>query len=100
MDLIILLALITIIVIIRKDFKSFIYSLGAIEILFRVLHFIANNLGIIELSKFIRTYIPSSIISIFAHYSNGLFYDILVWVFVIFMGILDFYLFEYLIKRK
>ncbi|MBP3766648.1 MAG: hypothetical protein J6G98_05655 [Bacilli bacterium] len=100
MDLIILLVLIAIIVIVRKEFKSFIYSLGVIEIFFRVLHFIANNLGIVELSKFIRAYIPSSIISIFAHYSNGLFYDILVWIFVIFMGVLDYYLFKYLIKRK
>ena len=68
MDLIILLVLITLIVIIRKDFKSFIYSLGAIEILFRVLHFLGDNLGITELSKFISANIPKSIISIFANY--------------------------------
>ena len=100
MDLIILLVLITLIVIIRKDFKSFIYSLGAIEILFRVLHFLGDNLGITELSKFISANIPKSIISIFANYSNGLFYEILVWVFVIFMGILDYYLIIGLIKKK
>ena len=100
MDLIILLVLVTLIVIIRKDFKSFIYSIGSIEILFRVLHFIGANLGITELARIIDTYIPKSIISIFANYSTGLFYDILVWIFVIFMGILDYYLFNYLIKRK
>lgn len=100
MDLIILFVLIAIIVIIRRDFMSFIYSLGAIEILFRVLHFIGNNLGIVELKRIIDTYIPTSIISIFAKYSNGLFYDVLVWIFVIFMGVLDYYLFKYLIKRK
>ncbi len=100
MDLIILLLLVTIIVVIRKDFQSFIYSLGAIEILFRVLHFLGNHLEITELKRIIDTYIPTSIISIFAKYANGLFYNILVWIFVIFMGILDYYLFKYLIKRK
>ena len=100
MDLIIILVLVAAIVIIRKDFKSFIYALGVIEIFFRVMHFIARNLNITELSKFINTYIPESIISIFAKYSSGLFYDVLTWVFDIFMGILDYYLIKYLIKRK
>ena len=100
MDLIILLALVTLIVIIKKDFQSFIYSLGAIEILFRVLHFIADNLGITELTRIINTYVPGSIISIFAKYSNGLFYNILVWIFVVFMGIFDYFLIKQLIKRK
>jgi len=100
MDLIIILALIVIVVIIRKDFKCFIYSLGVIEIFFRVMNFIANNIGIAELTKVIKTYIPSSIITVLNNYSNGLLNTILVWIFVIFMGILDFYLIKYLIKRK
>ena len=100
MDLILVLVLIAIVVILRRDLKSFIYSLGVMEIFFRVVHFIGDNLGIIKLNEFIDTYIPSSIISIFAKYSNGLFYDVLVWIFVIFMGILDYYLIKYLIKRK
>ena len=100
MDLIIVLVLIAVIVILRRDFKSFIYSLGVLEIFFRVVHFIGDNLGIIKLNEFIDSYIPSSMISVFAKYSNGLFYDVLVWIFVIFMGVLDYYLIKYLIKRK
>ena len=100
MDLIIILVLLAAIVIIRKDFKSFIYTLGIIEIFFRVMHFIANNINIVELSSFINNYIPASIISVFARYSSGLFLDILSFVFVIFMGVLDFYLIKYVIKKK
>ena len=100
MDLIIILALIIIVIVVCKDFKCFIYSLGIIEIFFSVMNFIANNCGITELSKVIKNYIPSSIISVLNAYSNGLLNTILVWVFVIFMGILDFYLIKYLIKRK
>ena len=100
MDLIVILVLIAIVVIIRRDFKSFVYSLGVIEIFFRVIHFIARNLNIVELSNFIDKYVPSSIISIFRTYSSGLILDILSWIFVIFMGVLDYYLLKYLIKRK
>lgn len=100
MDLIIVLVLIAVIVILRRDFKSFIYSLGVLEIFFRVMHFIGDHLGIIKLNEFIDSYIPSSMISIFVKYANGLFYDVLVWIFVIFMGVLDYYLIKYLIKRK
>lgn len=100
MDLIIILSLIIIVVIVRRDFKCFIYSLGVIEIFLRVINFVANNCGIQELKKMINTYIPDSIISVLNNYSNGLLNSILIWVFVILMGILDFYLIKYLIKRK
>lgn len=100
MDLIIILALIIIIVVIRKDFSCAIYMMGAIEIFLRVLNFIANNVKIYELSNFIHNYIPSSIIAILNKYSAGLLNSILVWIFVICMGMLDFYLIKYLVKRK
>lgn len=100
MDLIVILALIAIVIIVLKDFKCFIYSLGIIEIFLRVMNFIADNLKIAELSRIIKTYIPSSIINVLNKYSNGLLNTILVWTFVIFMGILCFYLIKYLIKRK
>ena len=100
MDLIIIIVLIAIVVIIRRDFKSFIYSLGAIEIFFRIMHFIADNLNITELSRIINTYIPSSIISVFQNYATDLFLVILEWIFVIFMAILNYYLIKYIVKKK
>jgi hypothetical protein len=101
MDLIIILVLVAIVVFVRKDFKSFIYSLGVIELFFRIMHFIADNLGIVALSNFIRTYIPnSSIIGLLQQYSDGLLQTILVWIFVIFMGVLCYYLATYLVKKK
>lgn len=100
MDLIIILVLIAIVVIIRRDFKSFIYSLGVLEIFFRVVHFIVANIKIVELTKFVNAYIPNSIIGVFSKYANGLFFSVLEWIFVIFMGILDYYLIRYLVKKK
>ena len=80
--------------------KSFIYSLGALEIFFRVIHFIGDHLGIVKLNEFINSYIPESIKTVLEQYSDGLLEIILVWIFVIFMGILVYYLVKYLIKRK
>lgn len=100
MSLVILIIILAIIVIIRRDFKSFIYTLGVAEIFLRILTFIADNIGTNVVSDFIHKYIPSSIPSILATYSSGLLFTILEWIFVIFMGILGFYLIKYLIKRK
>lgn len=100
MDLIIILILIAIVIIILRDFKCFVYSLGIIEIFFRIANFISKNIEIKELSNFIDKYIPNSIISILEKYSNGLLYTVLSFGFVSLMAVLDFYLIKYLIKRK
>lgn len=100
MDLIIVLALIVLILIFFRNFKSFIYGLAIIEIFFRILTFIKNNLGIPEISTLIDRYIPESIISILAKYSSGLFYTILVWGFVVCMICFLVYLVKYFFGRK
>lgn len=97
MDLIVILVLIAFIIVWRRDFKSFIYIFGAIEIFLRLISFIKEALAIEALSKLA---IPSSILAIFGTYSTGLFYDILKFVYIIFIGILDYYLVKYIIKRK
>lgn len=100
MDLIILLILIAIIVFWTKDFKFFIYFLGIVEIFFRLLHFIADNIKMVELTSIIRNYIPSSIFNILAKYSSGLFYDILCWALFACFVTLEVYLVKYFFKRK
>lgn len=100
MDLIILLVLIAIVIFWTKDFKFFIYFIGIVEIFFRIMHFIADNLKIIEIKELIVNYIPSSIFSILAKYSNGLFYEILCWGLFACFVTLEVYLVKYFLKRK
>lgn len=97
MDLIVVLIVIAFIIIWRRDFKSFIYVFGAIEIFLRLISFIKETIKIEALSKLS---IPDSILTIFGTYSNGLFYDILKIVYIVFIGLLDYYLIKYIIKRK
>ena len=100
MDLIILLVVIAIVIFFFKDFKCFIYALGIAEIFLQVMDFIKRNVEVVEISSLIENYLPSSIIEIIGKYSNGLFYVILVWLFVFCMLCLDFYLLKYFFKRK
>lgn len=99
MDLIILLILIAIIIFFFKDFTAFVYFLGIVEIFLRIVNFIANNIGVNELSVWMNNNFPNSIFSILAKYSNGLLYDVLCWLIVFCFCVLLFNLVKYLIKR-
>ena len=99
MDLVILVILVIIILILFKNFNSFVYFLGITEIFFRIMHFIANNIGIKEVSNVINKYIPSSLFSLLAKYSNGLLYTILSWGLLICFIILEVSLIKYFFKR-
>lgn len=99
MDLVILVILLIIILIWFKNFNSFVYFLGITEIFFRIMHFISANIGIKEVSNVINTYIPSSLFSLLAKYSNGLLYTILSWGLLICFIILEVSLIKYFFKR-
>lgn len=100
MDLVIIFILLVLVAMFFRKFKSFIYALAIIEVFFKILTFIKNNIGIIELSNLIDKYIPESIINVLGRYSSGLFYTILVWGFVACMICFLVYLVKYLFGRK
>ena len=99
MDLVILVILVLIILIWFRNFTSFVYFLGIAEIFFRIMHFIGDNLGIAKVNNVINKYIPSSLFSILANYSNGLLYTILCWGLVICFIVLEINLVKYFFKR-
>lgn len=100
MDLIIIIFLLIVIFIWKRDFVSFVYFLGIAEIFFRVMHFIANNIEIPEITNLINKYIPSSLLNVLANYTDGLFYIIMAWGLCICFIVLDAYLIKYWFKRK
>lgn len=99
MDLIILLALIVIIAFFFRDYKNVVYFLGIVEIFFRIIHFIGDHLKISELNKFINDYIPQSLFTMLGKYSNGLLYEILIWLLLAIFISLEVYLIKYFFKR-
>lgn len=100
MDLIILLVFIVIVVLLYKDVKFVTYLLGILEIFFRIMHYLGDNISFINLNSFVNKYIPVSMLSIAGKYTSGIVYDIVSWVIVI--GFIAFlvYLTEYFFRRK
>ena len=100
MDLIILLALIVIIAFFFRDYKNVVYFLGIVEIFFRIIHFIGDHLKISELNKFINDYIPQSLFTMLGKYSNGLLYEILIWLLLAIFISLEIYLINISLKEE
>lgn len=100
MDLVILILLIIAIVVAYKDVKFVVYLVGILEIFFRLIHYIGDNLPLININPFVNRYIPVSIFSVIGKYTNGIVYDIFSWVLVATFVMFLFYLVKYLIKKK
>ena len=100
MDLIIILILVAVVIMVHKDVKFLVYLLGILEIFFRLIHYIGDNLTIVKINPFINKYIPVSIFKVFSKYTTGIVYDVISWILVIGFGVLLYYLVEYLIRKK
>ena len=100
MDLIIVVILILIIGFVFRDFKSVVYLFGILEIFFRLFHKIAGKLNFAAFSKFVNTYIPTSLSALLDKYADGLLFEVLEWVLIILFIWFLIYLVEYFIHKK
>lgn len=100
-DLIIFIILIAAVIFFFRRFSSFVYLICAIDIFYRLLHFLADNLGVAELTALIKKYIPGSVADMVGNYvGNGLIYTIVLWIMFGLYCILLFYIVRILVKRK
>lgn len=100
MDLVILLVLIGLVLFFFRRFSSFIYFIGFIDILLRIITFVKEELLSGEIYAFVNKYIPASIPAIIDNYSSGLLYTILLWLYVAAMAIFEFYVIKSFFRRK
>jgi hypothetical protein len=99
-DLVVLIVLMIVVIFVFKKFDSFVYFIGSLDILLRILAFIRDNLPVPELRALLVRYFPSSIPSILARYMNGIVYTFFVWVYVIIFMIFWFYITRTFFKKK
>lgn len=101
-DLILFIILIVAVIFFFRRFSSFVYLVCAVDILFRLLHFIADNVKVAELASIINKYVPVSVVGMIGRYigTSGLIYLILSWVMFVLYCILLFYIVRILVKRK
>lgn len=100
MDLIIIILLIVGVVVIYKDVKFVTYLIGILEIFFRLIHYIGDNITFINLNPFVNKYIPYSLFSIIEKYTSGVVSAIISWLLVAVFIMFLVYLVKYLIKKK
>lgn len=100
MDLVILIVILTVVVIAFKKFDNFVYCAIFIDILLRILTQIKIILHINELTRFMNQYIPESIPFIFRKYSSGIFFDILLFGYIVLYIIFEVNLFKIFVNKK
>lgn len=101
-DLIVFVILIILVIYFFRRFSSFVYLVCSIDLLFRLLHFLGDNLKVPELKSLIDKFIPSDVVGMISNYfgTGGILYTILLWAMFILYCILLFYIVRILIKRK
>lgn len=95
-DLIILICLLLLSIIFFKRFSSFVYAFAIIDITLRILNFLVIKIPLRDLNNIF----PSDITNIFAKYTNGIVYEILLWIYVIIYICFLVYTFIYFIRKK
>ncbi|MBQ6476853.1 MAG: hypothetical protein IJI43_00205 [Bacilli bacterium] len=99
-DIILIVIVIIALTMYFKHFSAFVFSVAIVDILLRILTFIKNNIGLKELSSFLRKYFPDSIFAIIDRYTKGDINVVLKWLFVIIMIIFLYYIIKTWIKKK
>lgn len=99
-DVVLLIILIVAGVCYFRRLDSSVYFIASVDIFFRILTFIKNNLGVKEISEFIGKYFPESIPAVIYKYTDGVVSDVLVWIYVIMFSVFLFYTIQILWKKR
>lgn len=101
-DLLFIIILVVAVLFYFRRFSSFIYLMCAIDILYRLLHFIADNIPVPELSNLINKYVPTSLLGMFGNYigTENIVFTIIKWAIFVLYSILLFYIVRIIVRRK
>lgn len=99
-DVVLLIVLIVAGVCFFRELDSSVYFIASLDIFFRILTFIKNNLGVFELSTFISKYFPESIPGIIGKYTDGILSTVLMWIYVAMFAVFLFYTVRILWKKR
>ena len=99
-DVVLLIILIVAGICFFRRLDASVYFIASLDIFFRILTFVKNNLGVEELSKFISKYFPESIPAIIEKYTDGVVTTILLWIYVLMFTVFLFYTVRILWKKR
>ena len=87
-DLVVVIILLLLVLFFFRRFSSFVYAVAIIDIFFRIVTFLKDNVPVPELKVLI------------GKYSSGIFYTILMWIFVFIYMCFLFYVTRTFIHKK
>ena len=99
-DLIIFIALLVLVFVYSKYMQNYIFGIAMIDVFFRILKFLKNNIPISGIKGYISEYVPESIPSLIYKYTNDTISILLIWAYVIVMLIFLYFIIKIFIKRK
>lgn len=99
-DLVVVIILLLLVLFFFRRFSSFVYAVAIIDIFFRIVTFLKDNVPVPELKVLIEKYFPNSVAAIIGKYSSGIFYTILMWIFVFIYMCFLFYVTRTFIHKK
>lgn len=99
-DVVLLIVLIVAGICFFRRLDSSVYFVASLDIFFRILTFIKNNLGVSEISSFIGKYFPESIPGIIYKYTDGILSTVLMWIYVGMFALFLFYTVRILWKKR
>lgn len=101
MDIVVvILVLGAFLVLILKKFDRFIYYVSMVDILLRIIAYIASVIPIAEIATFFGKYFPTSVSNIIDMYSAGIFSTVLHWLLLANYIVFEWYLIRVFFKRK
>lgn len=100
-DLIVFILLVIAVVVFFRNFSSFVYFVVIMDILYRLLHFLSDNLKVPELTALIDKYVPKDVVGLIGNYigTKGIFYTILIWFMFFMYCIFLFYIIRTFVKK-
>ena len=103
MDGIILIILVLIVCFYFRDFYKIVNAVAIIDIFLRIFYFIVHHVEIRWISEYVEKYLPESVPAIILNYKKvlgSLMCNLLIWVYVIIMGIFLFYTVKRFFRSK
>ena len=99
-DLIIVVVLIIIAFAWFRRFSKTVYAVAILDIFFRLIHHISENIGIPGFEGWVDRIFPTSIPGMLARYMNGILLIIFVWIYICLMVVFLFYVTRTFIRKR
>ena len=100
MDGIIVIAIIVAVCVYWRRFDKGIYGVAIVDLFLRIFNYLIKHIKIDGITEHLIKYLPESVPGIIKHYTSGILADILIWAYVIVMGIFLFYTIRVFIRKK